>query len=194
MKYIVSIIIVLILNVNYVAAQAVMQPKQDATLSSLEATHISQQDKVAYEKLAIQTFKDVLDYIQLVATVDLPLEMRQAAKDEVLRHIVSHQMQPTSWLLLSKNKKKQTTQKLVEQLIKASNNYQLQYQNIQFVEPLESKSPKKYTGKLTYEQKLSGEKTFRKINITVNLTKVTKVFGTEEIEVWQVHFGEVSYE
>lgn len=184
--------LLLILSTNSILAQAVMESPKDETLAALEATNIAKQDRLAYEQLAIQKLRDVLDYIQLVATADLPPEMRQTAKEEVLRQIAANQVQPASWLLLPKSKKKQTTQALLHQLIKTSTNYQLQYQNIQVAVPLQPVSPQKYTGILSYEQKLLGEEAFRKITIEVNLTKTTKVFGTEKMEVWQVSFGMVS--
>ena len=191
MKQVVVISLLVFSSLGIVEAQSVMEPEKDETMTALEEHHISTQNQLAYEQLAIQKWRDMLDYIQLIMDEKLPIEMRQVAYEEVLKVMPAKQMQPKDWLLANELQGFWTTQKILDRIQDQPQKYALAYQNISLFESLQWQKHHKYKGVLTYDQKLKGTKRFQTKRVAFFLTKHTKEFGSIEIEIWQVSFGQI---
>jgi hypothetical protein len=191
MKQVVVISLLVFSSLGIVEAQSVMEPEKDEIMRALEEHHISTKNQLAYEQLAIQKWRDMLDYIQLIMDEKLPIEMRQVAYEEVLKVMPAKQMQPKDWLLANELQGFWTTQKILDRIQDQPQKYALVYQNISLLEPLQWQKHRKYKGVLTYDQRLKGTKRFQTKQVSFYLTKNIKKFGNTEVEIWQVSFGQI---
>lgn len=187
----------LLASATYSLAQSAESAPNE--LHALEADEMTTTNRLAYQQLALDKWKETVEYLQLAMDANKPTSWRMRAAAIARQSLDSSQKYKLDYWLpaVKKSKKNYTSAALLEELVQQQISYTInpEWDKMTLTEPLTRQTPKRYEGKLDYSHVIrttnqSAQKIVQ-LRISFVLIKAPKQFGSETLDIWQIQFTSI---